>query len=439
MDLLQFTFRHERVGVFGRTVFLIACAIFVQPLVSFAFSDLTAVHFTSKNIETRPSLYVDCQRCDYNYIREEITFVNFVRDQEQADIHLFITVESTSGGGREYELTFMGRRQFSDMNYEFAHQTGRDLTRDERRESLNQAIRMGLTPFMMKTPLASRFAVMYDEPDEDFEFINDIDDPWNNWVFEVYVGRLQLNQESRQSNFDSRWGFIADHVTHDWKVRFRPYFNYHYTEIDREDDDPIISRRHRHGLTTRAIKSITDHWSAGLFGNYLTRNDRNLKHRMEIAPGVEYSLFPYNEATRRAVTMTYRIGYAYNDYYDLTIFDQTEEQLANHRLQLRAQYTQPWGNVNAGITGSHYFHDTTLRRLDTFARISVRLAEGLSLNLQGDYDVVQDQLTLRAGDLDLEDIIVAQQELATDYSFRVLVAISYTFGSSFANVVNTRF
>ncbi len=439
MGLLQSTLWYKRAGDWCGVIFLVAGLLIALPMVSVAYNDLSTQSIESNHFNTRPALYVDCQMCDYNYIRQEISFVNFARDQEQADIHLFITAESTGGGGREYELTFMGRRDFSDMNYEYVHQTGRNMTADEIRESLNKAIRMGLAPFMMKTPLASRFELMYDEPAEDFEDAHDIDDPWNNWVFEVYVGRLQLNQESRQSNFDSRWGFIADHITHDWKVRFRPYFNYHYTEIDQEDDDTIISRRHRHGLTTRAIRSLTDHWSAGLFGNYLTRNDRNLKHQMEIAPGVEYSLFPYDEATRRAVTMTYRIGYTYNDYYDLTIFDQTEDQLANQRLQLRAQYTQPWGNVNAGITGSHYFHDTTLRRLSTFARISVRLAEGLSLNLQGDYDVVQDQLTLRAGDLALEDIIVAQQELATDYSFRVLVAISYTFGSSFANIVNTRF
>jgi len=32
-----------------------------------------------------------------------------------------------------------------------------------------------------------------------------------------------------------------------------------------------------------------------------------------------------------------------------------------------------------------------------------------------------------------------QRELATDYSFSGSVAITYTFGSKFANLVNTRF
>lgn len=66
------------------------------------------------SFEVKPSLYLDCHGCDYNYIRQEINFVNYVRDQEQADIHLFIRFTSTGDGGREYDLNFIGRRRFSE-------------------------------------------------------------------------------------------------------------------------------------------------------------------------------------------------------------------------------------------------------------------------------------------------------------------------------------
>lgn len=389
-------------------------------------------------LETIPSVYLDCQRCDYNHIREVITFIDYVRDQEQADIHLFITSERTGSGGMEYELSYIGRRNFSDMTFSFTHQVGRNMTRSEIRDSLNEVIQMGLAPFMMRTPIADRFRMHYEETEDDHLLSNDVHDPWNNWVFEIYAGRMQLELESNQREFYSRWGFFADRVTPEWKLRFRPFFNYSFTEID-QGDETVSSQRHRHGIDSYAIKSLTDHWSTGFFADYITREDRNLNHRLRLSPGIEYSIFPYSEATRRSIIFRYNLGYSYTDYYDMTIFEKDQEHLMSQRLVARTRYQQPWGAIHAGIIGSHYFHDYTLRRLDTYTRLSIRLTEGLDLSFQTDFDIIQDQLSLRAGDLDLEDILLAQQELATDFSFRAMVAISYTFGSDFSNVVNTRF
>ncbi|MDG5768091.1 hypothetical protein QA596_11520 [Balneolales bacterium ANBcel1] len=394
---------------------------------------------TLSSFEVKPSLYLDCQQCDYNYIREHIRFVNYVRDRQQADIHVFITTTPTGDGGRQYEFSFIGRGTYSDIRFDFTRLTGRDMTDSQIREHVKQAIEMGLAPFMIQTPIGDRFDLQFHGVDEDLFPDIAVDDPWNHWVFEIYAGRFQLQLESQQKNFDSRWGVWADRVTDDWKFRIRPYFNYHYEEIDREDEEKAVSHRHRHGLDTYAIKSITDHWSIGLFGDYLTRKDRNTKHRIRITPGIEYSIFPYDEATRRSITLRYLAGYTYIDYYEPTIFDKTEQQLLNQRVEIRSQYTQPWGNINLGVIGSHYFHDFDFRRLDTYLRLSIRLTEGLSLSFQTDYNIVQDQLTLRAGEQNLEDILLAQQEMATDYYLRGLIAISYTFGSDFANIVNTRF
>jgi hypothetical protein len=46
---------------------------------------------------------------------------------------------------------------------------------------------------------------------------------------------------------------------------------------------------------------------------------------------------------------------------------------------------------------------------------------------------------LPKGEASLEEVLLRQRELATDYSFSGSVAITYTFGSKFANIVNTRF
>jgi hypothetical protein len=389
-------------------------------------------------MEEVPRVYIDCGRCDYDHIRREITFVNYVRDQALADIHVFITDEGTGGGGREYEFSFIGRREFSGLDYTLTHHVDRNASWDETRTDINRVLRMGLGTYMMQTSLSSNFSLEYDEI-EGQSARRAVNDPWNYWVFNIYAGSLQLGLESSRSEFDSRWGFSANRVTEEWKLFFRPYFNFEQQVIDQEDDEAVRSRRHRHGVYSRAVKSLNEHWSVGAYGNYLTRNDRNLKHRLRFQPGVEYSLFPYEEATRKAITFTYRMGYAWVDYYEETIFRKKDDLLLNHELEASVHVRQPWGDIQTGLVGSHYFHDVSKRRAEFFTRFSVRLTDGLELDFQTDLELIRDQLSLPRGDTSLEDILLRQRELATDFSLSTSIGLSYTFGSDFANVVNTRF
>ena len=62
-------------------------------------------------------VFFDCPNfsrgCDFDFIRTEITFVNWVRDRESADVHLLISTQETGGGGSEYTLTYIGRKRFT--------------------------------------------------------------------------------------------------------------------------------------------------------------------------------------------------------------------------------------------------------------------------------------------------------------------------------------
>lgn len=387
-----------------------------------------------------PQVYIDCSSCDYNHIRREISFVNYVREPEMADIHVFITDEGSGGGGREYEFTFLGSGIFERTEYTISHHIGRNATSEETREALNKYLKAGFASFMLQTPQGRNFSLSYDGSGEASNGVEEIDDPWDHWVFEIYAGSIELELESNQNEFDSRWGVYADRVTEEWKLRFRPYFNYDQVEIQQsEGEDPIISRRHRHGLQSYAIRSIDDHWSVGIFGTYLTENERNYRHEISLNPGIEYSLFPYEEATRKAITFTYQIGYTYADYYEETIFGYTQQDLLNHKVEGSVSILQPWGSINTGLEGAHYLHDFNRRRIEFYGQISVRLTDGLSLSLQSDYDVIQDQLSLPAEEASLEEVLLQQRELATNYSFSTSIALTYTFGSEFSNIVNTRF
>lgn len=386
-----------------------------------------------------PRVYIDCNRCDYNHIRREIPFVNYVREPAQADIHLFITDQRTGDGGRKYEFSFIGKRTFEEMDFEIEKTIERNATEIEVREEINNVIRMGLFPYVLKSKGSAGFLLSYEVDEDNTSVDAAAEDPWNYWVFEIYAGSLSLDMESSKTEFDSRWGFYANKVTEDWKIRFRPYFNYYYDKIERTNRKNIESRRHRHGIESYAIRSINSHWSAGVFGYYLTRNDQNFRHQAEVLPGVEYSLFPYDIATRKEITFSYRLGYSYQDYYDRTIYNKLKEQLLKQEIRARVAIEQPWGSLSSGLVGSHYFHDVEKRRAEFFGNISVRLFEGLSIWAGASFEMVRDQLSLRLGDTSLEDVLLRQREISTDFELSGYVGFSYTFGSDFANIVNTRF
>ncbi|MBI2403391.1 MAG: hypothetical protein HYV20_11800, partial [Gemmatimonadetes bacterium] len=62
------------------------------------------------------NVFLDCQtfHCDFDHFRREISFVNWVRDRQDAHVHILGTSQQTGGGGREFTFAFIGLRQFAD-------------------------------------------------------------------------------------------------------------------------------------------------------------------------------------------------------------------------------------------------------------------------------------------------------------------------------------
>lgn len=130
----------------------------------FAGSHALKAQTETDSVQTQagvPLVYIDCNRCDFDYIRTKLTFVNYVRDPEQADIHVFVTDVSTAGGGREYQFSFIGRHAFAGTEYTLKHHLDHNLTSEEKRSHLTEFLKLGLTSFALQTPMASRFKVKY--------------------------------------------------------------------------------------------------------------------------------------------------------------------------------------------------------------------------------------------------------------------------------------
>src|SRR5688572_20343881 len=64
--------------------------------------------------KARVQVFLDCKdECFGDYLREEIEFVDWVRDRENGDVHVLVTGTTTGGGGREYSVQMMGLRTFA--------------------------------------------------------------------------------------------------------------------------------------------------------------------------------------------------------------------------------------------------------------------------------------------------------------------------------------
>ena len=380
-----------------------------------------------------PRVYLDCQRCDKDFVRTEIDWVNYVRDRKEADVHILGTVQRTGSDGWEYTFEFIGQGKFSDITHTLKYVSSRTDTSTEIRKEYVAVMKRGLLPFILRTPLAEHITF-------GFERIfnpTSVKDDWNFWVFNVGISG-SMSGEKRQNFHSIRGNFSANRVTPELKVRFGMSGNFNESQFD-IDGESIASTSERKDFSGMVVKSINDHWGVGGWVNWRSSTYNNLKAEFGTAPAVEYNFFPYNESTRRQLRCMYRIGYNYSRYIEETIYNKTKENLLGQALSVTFELKEPWGIASTYISGSHYFHDLSKNKLELGGYLSLRLIKGLSLSVSGGYARIHDQLSLPKEDASLDEILLQRKELETDYGYHISLGFNYTFGSVFSNVVNPRF
>jgi hypothetical protein len=382
---------------------------------------------------TAPKLFIDCDSCDMEYIRTEITFVNYVRDRKDAQIHLLITTQSTGSGGTEYTLTFSGQEQFSGNDNVLRYVANKNDTADEIRGGLVRMLKLGLIPYAAKTPIADRILVSF----QDNEAPTSVKDKWNHWVLSISGnGFLRGEKASRSYSIDG--SFSANRITPAFKFR-TSYAGSRSTDRFFLDEGAFISISKSHNFNMLAVKSINNHWSigSGLTANSSTYS--NIKFAIKLAPAIEYDFFAYSESTRRQLRVLWKPGYNSYRYREATIYDKTAEGLWGETISATLDLKEKWGTISNSFEASHYFGDLHKNHMQINANLSLRLYKGLSLNLFGSYSRIHDQLSLPKGGASLEELLLHTAQLATSYNYNSLIGLSYTFGSIFSNVVNPRF
>ena len=386
-------------------------------------------------------VFLDCGRCDEDYIRKEVTFVDYVRNREDADVHVLVTVQETGGGGAQWTLKFIGLGTFQNSDQTLTYNSPATATADEVRRGFAEVFKLGLVRYAATTPMADRLRVTFTKLEGDAAAAANRKDPWNYWVYRIgFNGDVNGEESSRGRSF--RGSFSANRTTDAWRLSFNTSANYRDSEFKLEEageKSTILSVNRNMDVSGTVVKSLTQHWSLGFLASANSQTFRNFVIKTRVASGVEYNFFPYSESTRRMLTFQYTVGHDYLRYREITIFEKLREQLLDHRGEVGLSMRQPWGSATAQMSFTQYLTNPSKYSLGIFGFGEIRIVKGLSANFFGQYSRTRDQIYLPRGQASTEEILLRQRQLLTGYQYFFDFGISYSFGSIFNNIVNPRF
>jgi hypothetical protein len=412
---------------------------FVSLLIASALSS-DAYAQTPQPGQAKPlRVYLDCQDCFGEYLRTEIRWVDFVRQREEADIHLLSSSRETGGGGREVVLRFVGVGRFQGQDQELKALSLTGDTEDTRRRGVLRTVIVGLLNYAAREGLPAELAVSVraDTPDAVAQTRTD---PWNFWVYSLKSSAsIDAEESTRQWSWD--FGGSADRVTTEWILSLGASFD-RETErfnLNEEDEAPLEVTRRETEFNGFAAKSLGEHWSAGFKGEIGSSTFRNTTLRLELAPTIEFNAFPYSQYATHQLRFEYAIGAQHSRYEEVTLFGKLRETHPAHVASITLDQRQPWGTLEASVEWSQYLHDLSKYRLEVQGDVSLRIARGLSLTIEGSASQVRDQISLPRRDASPEEVLLRLRELQSGYEVSFDIGIRYSFGSIFNNIVNPRF
>ena len=388
----------------------------------------------------RVRVYLDCAgQCFAEYLRDEIGFVDFVQEPQDADVHVLANSQGTGGGGREVVLRFVGRGRFAGHDHDRRAVTLVGDTENTRREVVLRTAIVGLLDYVTHDGLP---------PGVDVSVSTDaaapppapVEDAWDLWVFSARLSG-SVDEDERNRQVEGEVDFSADRISEDWKISIggRLSEQVETFDLDEEDGEPFEVTRANRNINGFIAHSIGPHWSAGVRARAASSTFNNNRLSISAAPAVEFNLFPYEEYATRELRIQYSLGPRRERYHEVTIFGKEEETLWQHEVSAVLDQRQPWGSLRAGFEFSQYLHDAEAYRLQGNGNVNLRIARGLSLSFNGGASRVRDQLSLPLRDATNEEVLLRIRQLQSGYEFRLSVGVTYSFGSIFNNIINPRF
>jgi len=381
------------------------------------------------------NVFLDSREIDITYLKENFQRVNYVVNREDANVHLLGTSQKTGSGGREYTFYFIGLNTFKGVSDTLYYYSSASSSTTEIREGYTNIIKMGLIRYLAHA--SQDISIQFPTVDKPKKSVVAETDKWRNWVFGLNANGSIDGQKLRGSH-DLNLSMNATKTSNDWRVEFLASNSSSEDWFEINDSTRIISEQISRSLTNLTVRSIGNHMAVGLESSAKASTFNNLDVAIAISPAFEYDVFPYSESSRKQLRIAYYIGYNGNKYRDTTIYNKIREDLFKQRIQVVYQVKEEWGSITGSMTGSTYLHDFSKKNLSINAGVDFRVWRGFSVNLNANYSMINDQLSLAKGNITLDQQLLRQRQLATTYQFGVSVGFRFTFGSLYNNIVNPR-
>jgi len=390
-------------------------------------------------------VFLDCQggwrgACDREYFRQHIEYVNWVRQPQDAQVHIIVTSQGAGGGGTRYTLDFVGREDLQGMSDHLTYTSAATDVEEETLAGLARTLALGLVRYMAQGGFGDAVDVESAVGAGDTSSASAAtsqNDPWDFWVFDINTGG-SIDKEDRRSSKEFRLRATANRTTEAWKFNFRASGNWQREKYDLTDSI-VHNNQDNWSTTVYAVKSLGEHWGVGteFEANNSTRLNRELL--LAAAAGLEYNFFPYSQSSRRLLQARYVISVEDARYQDTTVYDLLRETAPRHALSLDYEAREEWGNANVGVGFTQYLDRTKLYSVNIRGFVRYRLFRGFSVNVNGEYQVIRDQRYLPKAALSDQDILLGRRRLPTNSQTSLELSLSYSFGSIFNNAVNSRF
>ena len=388
---------------------------------------------------TRLRVFLECD-CFQTFLREEIEWVDFVRQPQDADVHVLSASNSTGGGGEETVLRFVGLGRFKGTDTELKSIAQTGDTENVRRQKMLRTMTVGLLAYVERAGGGGDLRISVEAKEGGKGQTAVTDDPWRAWVFSVRGGGSLDRQESnREWNWEA--SATANRVTEKWILSLNVNSETQHEEfnLDEEDEEPFTVVRRERNANWFVARGLGPHWSIGLDGGVSSSTFGNTRLAVNFAPTIEYNIFPYADYASRQLRIQYAIGFDHARYNEITLFGKLRETNPGHAIDVSLQQVQPWGEVDIGVELRQYLHDLGKYRVEVNGDLSFRISRGLSLELDGSASRIRDQLSLPRRDATPEEVLLRLRELQSGYQIEFSANLTYRFGSIFNNIVNPRF
>lgn len=369
-----------------------------------------------------------------NYMKVQLWYVDYVRDPHLADVQVIIASQTTGGAGSLYHVFLIGRGKYNGRNDTLTMDAPLEYTNRKTRDELTNVITMGLMPYLVRN--GQQKYLTFDYTNKQKLVMQSID-KWKNWIYTIQANGDFSGNKSTQI-ISASANLSASHVTDKWKQKISAgvsYSNNQYETSTYSFSGTTLIQN----INVLAVRSLGNHFSAGLEAQYYASTYSNIKWQLSGAVGAEYDVFPYSQSVNHLLTFKYRLQPLYNSYIDTTLFLRKKDFLFNQILDITFTQLAKWGNLSTTLTGSHILNHPKNYRVDLIASMNFRLARGLFFTVSGNAALINNQLSIRKAALLPEEIILFQKEILTSFSYGVQIGITYTFGSIYNNIVNPRY